>query len=420
MLRIKRFLPVNRIDLLFAAIAIPLLVRLLRISTQSASDFEVYWHAVRAWTTGLPPYAQYSTCYAGLVFKYPPWILPLFLPLVFLSLPAAKWVWTLLQVLAIGYTIYWARRQVARTWVALLVALMFWWMWLAHTEFGQIMVFLLALGVGIKPSQAVTNPPRKNQNKSHKKSPQELPKELIDLPRKQSWSNQSQWAFLSFLFTAKIFSVVSLLGAWRNISQRRVVLIGLGYLVLAHLVLIVTSPGLPPNWLVDLYRAWMDAAFSGGEQLGATIVRGQQNHGFVAVFLRIFDVNATLVHFDIFVALALALGLSGLWHYFSRSLSFQERWVGWLALGVIVHPLAWHHSFVMAYPLCVLSLDRAIQTKQKSLIALAFFGAACITLLIPQVIGTEMVVPLEYVANKSWGVVFSAVALILSHAARRD
>ena len=156
-------------DYFFCFIAIPLLVRLFRISTASASDFEVYWYAIRAWLAGLPPYAQYSMSYPGLVFKYPPWLLPVFLPIGLFPLEVAKWIWTIAQVFAIAYTVRWARRQcrplqtdritaVLPTIIPMIVALMFWWMWLAHTEFGQIMVFILALGVGDWSTHAETVP----------------------------------------------------------------------------------------------------------------------------------------------------------------------------------------------------------------------------------------------------------------------
>ena len=222
--------------------------------------------------------------------------------------------------------------------------------------------------------------------------------------------------------TAKIFSLFSLLGVTRYILSVRVIGRGLTLLALAHAILLVTH-GQTNNLshcqlLVQLYQNWVSAAFSGGEQLGATIVRGQQNHGFVAAVLRIFTVDAVLVHLDIFVALALGIILSFGWHFGSRSLKFSERWAGWLALGVVVHPLAWHHSFVMAYPLCALSLNRAVKTRNRGLIALSFFGISCITLFIPQVIGTQAVVPLEFVASKSWGVVLAGVVLVLANSRR--
>ena len=64
-------------EIFFLGIGCILLVRLFRLSVDSASDFEVYWYAIRAWVAGQSPYAHYSPVYPGLVFKYPPWILPL-------------------------------------------------------------------------------------------------------------------------------------------------------------------------------------------------------------------------------------------------------------------------------------------------------------------------------------------------------
>jgi hypothetical protein len=98
-------------------------------------------------------------------------------------------------------------------------------------------------------------------------------------------------------------------------------------------------------------------------------------------------------------------------------MTVAEKWTGWLGVGLITHPLAWHHSYVLAFPLCALSLDRAIQNRNNRLIALSALGILCIGIFLPNVIGMTLATPLELVSVKSWGVVFSAVALV---SAKRD
>src|SRR4051794_39322505 len=97
--RVKSWIP----EVLFALIAAALLVRMYRLSVPAGQDFEVYWKAAHAWVSGISPY-QYGPEDKGFVFKYPPWILPLFLPFSRLDFYTSKVIWTTAQVLAIVYS----------------------------------------------------------------------------------------------------------------------------------------------------------------------------------------------------------------------------------------------------------------------------------------------------------------------------
>ena len=166
--------------------------------------------------------------------------------------------------------------------------------------------------------------------------------------------------------------------------------------------------------LAGTYRDFMAAATSGGAELGAIIVRGQGNHGFTALVLRSLQIDSLSFASDVITSAALMLLFGTLWHRFSRELTPAERWSGWIGAGLIVHPLAWHHSFVLAYPLCALSISRATSTGRRGLIALSLLGACCIGIFIPQVLGHTLVKPLELAGIKSWGVVIAATALALA------
>ncbi len=381
-----RFLRTYLPEIFLLGIAIPLIFRLYKLSLDSASDFEVYWYAIHAWVSGQNPYAQYSTVYPGLVFKYPPWILPLFLPFAWLSLSASKWIWTTVQIICIFYSMNWLSRCGISRRLVCFVSLIFWWMWLAHVHFGQIMVFLLAFALWAHGTTG------------------------------KAFGNSSRIAGLTFLFTSKVFSMVSLLGIFKKILKLPVILTGFVFLALSHILLLLTFPfeKLNSRIIQNLYQDWIHAASSGGADLGAKIVRGQQNHGFVAAILRNLNIGATVVQFDVLVAALLAALFSFLWNFYSKNLSSEEKWAGWLSIGVIAHPLAWHHSFTITYPLCVFSLHRSIQSKNKRWIILSLLGVSCIALFIPQVIGVDAVIPLEYIGSKSWGVLLSAIALILA------
>jgi hypothetical protein len=386
----KYFIP----ELFFMLLGGALLIRLFSYSVPAATDFEVYWHAIHAWIEGKSPYGHYSSEYVGLVFKYPPWILPLFLPFAYFDLVTSKWIWTIAQTLAIFYALYWVVNRGVRLRAAVLVSFLFWYIWFAHTYFGQITIFLLVCGLwALEPI-------------SHLKEDVKI-------------FESKRLAFFVFLLTSKVFSLVSLIGCWKEVIRVRTLLFGILGIILSHIILLITSPKFSlfeaPHVIFKLYIEWINAASAGGSELGATIVRGQQNHGFAAAILRVFAIDSSKVNYDISLSLALAALFCGIWSFFSRKLPRDQQWAGWLSIGVITHPLAWHHSFVMAYPLCVFALDEALNVKQKKLVGFAVFSAICIGIFVPQVIGVEAVRPLELFANKSWGVVFSGVVLILAN-----
>ncbi|MBI2712378.1 MAG: hypothetical protein HYX41_05915 [Bdellovibrio sp.] len=148
---------------------------------------------------------------------------------------------------------------------------------------------------------------------------------------------------------------------------------------------------------------------SGASRLGPDIVRGQANHGLVALVLRWLDPLAKKPHLDTQIFLVLVLVLGTLWTRLSKRLEIPVRWAGWLALGVVVHPLAWHHSFVLTYPLATYSLHFALAEKKqrKFYLALSLIGFALIGLIIPNTIGSWVRL-FELASSKSLGVLICA------------
>jgi hypothetical protein len=353
-------------------------VRLIRAGQADSMDFQVYWKAAQAWIQqGASPYL-YDGSERGFVFKYPPWILPFFLPFGFLSLETSKTVWALVELFCIYFSIDQLVKQGIRPKAALITAALFWWIWLGHAFAGQFTLILLAAALWAIPNQ----------------------------------SSPGKLGFLAVVFSAKVFSMVSLIGRWRECLRPKPIIACVALLIALHLAvfyIVFDRYGLP-----EIYSQWVHAASSGGQELGSEIVRGQMNHGFTAGLLRLFHVDARATRVDYEVAVVLAAAFSALWVFVSKGLKFIEIWAGWLAVGLICHPLAWHHSFVLVYPLCALSLDRAIDSGKRTLIALSVFGMICIGILIPNVIGLTLATPLEMISIKSWGVCFSALALVLA------
>jgi hypothetical protein len=367
------------------------LYRFFRAAWVDSMDFTVYWRAAQAWIHGgVSPYF-YDQTTRGFVFKYPPWILPFFLPFGFLSFETSKIAWALVELACLGYAVLWLKRAGA-SWVILLATLaMFWWIWLAHFFAGQFTLVLLAFSLWAIPPRG-----------------------------EQACAKPLRLGALAFFMTSKVFSLVTLLGAWRCYLKLRTTAALAMLLAAANLILLMKSQLLGGDSLLSLYQGWVGAAGSGGQGLGAIVVRGQMNHGFTAGVLRALQIPSENTRADLITASALALLLSALWAYVSRHLPLQERWAGWLGVGLVSHPLAWHHSFVLAFPICALAMARAYDAGRKPLIALSVLATCMIGILLPEVLGPALVTPLELVSSKSWGVCIAAAVLVRSRAEKAD
>lgn len=368
-------------EVFFGVICVLLIHRLFVYCLTTQSDYEVYWYAARAWLDGKAPYLRYNFSFPGLVFKYPPWILPFFIPLAWMSLQTSKFVWLIIQIASIGYSVWWTIKRGVNPRVAYSVALMLWYNWFANAYFGQIMVVLLAICLW-----------------SCESSFQRKVKADLKL------------AVLAFALSAKIFPLFSIVGLWKRVFRLRPVLMTIGLVLLAHGILFFTAPQ-PRQSLVSLYPAFVQASASSGSEL--RIIRGPQNHGFTKAILNALNIDETWVSYDIGFALALLVLLGGLWYRFSKELTVEEGWSGWLAISVITHPLAWHHSFVMVYPLCAFALHRTMQTRKIGLILGALLGIFLIGLLVPQTVGVEFLEPFGKISNKSWGVLICGMVLVI-------
>jgi hypothetical protein len=350
-------------------------VRLVRQALSDSLDLHVYWTAVQYWVSGISPY-HYTASDSGFVFKYPPWILPLLWPMSFLSFRATAILWLGLEFLCVGYGFSWLLKHKARLGPVILVTAAFWWIWMGHFSSGQFTLPLMAAGLGLSSAGGSSRRTRSTPS----------------------------IAFMAIIQSAKVYTLACFLGEPR-MKRATFWFSLLGMVALSLSILYWVSPlhQAPLPYLVSIFQDWKLAAGSGATELGESVVRGQGNHGFPALILRHLDPHGQRLNLDLLVAALLVAILGAAWKIFSKPISPSRRWVGWLALTVVVHPLAWHHSFVMTYPLCALALSDALDRKNKFAVVLAFFGLCCITLFIPQVIGHDLVRPLELAGIKSWG-----------------
>jgi hypothetical protein len=359
--------------------------RLEREAYFHSTDLHVYWKSAHLWWEGVSPYI-YNSSDGGNVYKYPPWTIPLFLPLAFISFDCTKWVWVMAEILSIVYAIKWVIRAGVTPCVAYVVAALFWWTWLGHVFAGQFSLFMMVAALWAVP------------------------------PEEDRPLLSGRASFLAVVLSAKVYSVFTLLGLVKTYLERRTILIcAFLFIFLEGLVfLVLAARGLHPVSFIELHRTWIIAAQSGAAELHADVIRGPGNHSFTAALLRAFHVDALDSGKDAWVALGLGVFFSVIWFHFSKTLGRAERWAGWIGVGMVIHPLLWHHSIVMAFPICVLALDRAIRSHNRVLQALALFSVFLVALLIPNLFGPDFVQPFERWGTKSWGIFLAGLVLVVT------
>lgn len=356
-----------------ALVGLGLLARAHGVAHQDSEDLKVYWRAAQDFVQGTFIYIVRPEL-KGMVFKYPPWIIPWVLPFAALSWPVTQSLWFVLEIGALASCLLWLVRVGCSPGAAGWVAVAFWWIWRAHLEMGQLTLVLLAAALWLQPKTPLRT------------------------------------AGAGYLLSAKLFSGIAILGAPRSqLLNPKTWLAGLS-LVAGSFVLVLLLRPEPGAW--GYLQGWAHAASSGGAALGAQVIRGQQNHALTTRILDALGVAADNTRADVGVCLLLIALLAPLWMRFSKGLSDAERWAGWLALGMVVHPLAWDHSYVMAYPLAALAVDRSFTRKRGR--ELAVLGVILTAVLTPQLVGAWFVKPFELLACKFWGVVASAAGLVVS------
>ncbi|MFZ9595921.1 MAG: glycosyltransferase 87 family protein [Bdellovibrionia bacterium] len=354
-------------------------IALIRDTMENGHDFTVFWNAARAVLHGEPLYSLERD--GGMVYKYPPWSIPLFFPFAALPLQSAKLVWGLLEVASLAWVIRWIQRfTTTRTPTLFIVVVTYWGLWAVHALDGQVVLLLLA---GALWSW----------------SPDGFEKSRI------------RSGLLVFLLSTKIFTLLPLVSfRLRKKNRRTLLLIGLALVTLST-----------PAWLTQgekpsLLEAWSRAATSGGALLTSEQIRGRHNPSLTRWVLSHLHVPAEKAALDSAVACALALVLGFVWSKASARMKPFEAWIGWLALTPVIHPLPWWHLFIFSFPLAAVSLEACLPTRGSK----RSWGAlTCVGLGIFLICGaTEKLlgplgVFLEQECAKSWGVLLCAGMLAL-------
>ncbi|MBC7692995.1 MAG: DUF2029 domain-containing protein [Methylotenera sp.] len=338
-------------------------VALVRDTVAQGQDFRVFWQSGQHLLHREPIYDVLRD--GAMVFKYPPWIVPFFVPFSVLPLVAAKWAWALTELASLISVMHWLRKRGCSDLVIALTSVLFWGIFAVHFLDGQITLVMLAVALWgwekARPSPVV------------------------------------------FALSTKVFSGVSLLG-WRRISAWQMGRVCV-FLFVFTLPALWCAKSLHP---LEFAKSWKTAAASGGQLFEHEKTRGRDNQGLPAVILRGLEVPSRDSRADGIAALICTLIIGGYWFFRSRQIrdfGAIEKWLGWLALGCVIHPLAWFHCFVLAYPLAALTLDQAVKSKDRILIFSALLSICMITVLTSKTLG-DTGARLEFYSIKSFGVLF--------------
>jgi len=355
-------------------------IALVRDTAYNGHDFSVFWRTASYTLNGLPTYSVARD--GAMVFKYPPWIVPLFFPFALLTEQAALWIWGILQVISLAAIILFLIQSKIDRKIIGAVTILYWGLWVDHALDGQIVLLLLASSLWLGATQS----------KSHIKE-------------------TAGQMTLAYALSTKIFTLFALgdrVGFWLKAKNTLKIVAIFGVLSLPS---IWAAPRHNP---IELFKSWITAATSGGPEFGYEKIHGYQNQGLPALVLRNLPAPSLSTYADYSLSLLFSILLGAIWYYYSARLNGLYKWVGWIGLAPVIHPLPWYHLFIFTFPLAVASLDAAKQTRDNKLIALGIMACVMIAAINETTLG-PLGRNLELLSIKSWGTLLCAAILVISN-----
>jgi hypothetical protein len=358
---------------LLAGVVLFFAVILITRTLSRGDDFLVFYRVTQGFWSGISPYDV--SLYGNMVFKYPPWILPFFLPLGLFSVWPAKLMWGLVQAFSLIFIVQ-AMDQKARVtpWIQIIFLGLFFGVIGIHGMVGQISLPLLALAIALDPRLAMSR----------------------------------RMVFLAWAFSSKIVTLFPLMDPVMKRSDRF-------RLVSASIVLCIflTLPILTVSYKGEIWTMahdWLHAMFSGTETLQSVRIgfTSREAQGLPGFLIRVFHLDETERLHVMGSVLLSVLVTFGFWKYFSRTLNSRDRWWGWLALTPVVQPLAWFHFFIFAYPVLVVGSYRAWMKKDYLRFSLTIFAGVLVGAITQKTLG-ELGLALEMLSVKSWGVILGCI-----------
>lgn len=349
-------------------------------SVHDSGDFRVFWKSYQFWFGGQE---LYSVERDGIgAFKYPPWSSLFFVQWSFLSWEVARFLWAMINAFLLAFFLKSIRASLQferKDWLIPLALLLSGGIWVRQFVDGQIQILVLAslwfFGLASRLSFGVSLG-------------------LLYFPSLKLVS--------AYPIVAKLFE-----------SERKKtwLYLGLGMLGFALLGAVVLTGSYRIQDWIQIYQDWWGAATSTQAAFGPEYTYGRMNQGFPALLVRLVEVRTSFSNLDLAASGVLIL-FFGIWAFrtFKTPWSKEESWAAWIALVPIVHPLSWWHTFVLAFPLQVLALDRAFVTKNFRIIGVAMLALGMTGFFTENSLG-PFGAWLDFISVKSWGVVLSILVL---------
>jgi len=362
-------------------------ISLIRSTVGQGTDFRVFWKAGAALLQGSPIYQLAQD--GGMVFKYPPWIAPFFVPVGIFSFTVAKWIWGIFCVSCMAgiFSILTRKLKVRMTvWAPL--AIFYWGLWVIHALDGQIIVPLLLLG-------------------------------LWQITREASPKDGLALATLPLTYSSKVFTLFPFLFCPARFFKRRV--IAWGVVLTIALSSVTAMRGFHGDF-GQMFHDWREAATSGAKYLPEGHTRGAKNQTLTSLACRWLSIPANDTRDEVIVALALFALAFFFFQKRMRGWSETDRFLVGLALTPAFHPLSWHHLHLWTFPLAACSLQRWVDQKSSRTVfrtAWLFGSLFLITLSSERAFGwTEVLRPfsafLEMNVGRAWGALLLSIYAVRS------
>jgi hypothetical protein len=331
-------------------------IALTRTGASGGHDLEVLWRAAKSVWEGGVVYADPSG--SPMVFKYPPWIATLLVPLGWIPLDLLKWIWGPFQILCLALVGFLLRRHGMGRVSIYATLIVFWGIWAVNAIDGQVNLPILAFVVLAYGSRSI-------------------------------WVKGIGLLALS----TKVFHFPAAIGFVGRRDFRSVV-------VAAVFAVLLSLPLLSPALLTE----WLNAAGSGGVAFPENFVRGHVNQGLPALVLRTLGVSSLATQADLFVYLGLSLII---WPAFvlwaAKRLDPFQGFAAGLGLATALHPLAWFHTFALSFPLVACVIDATWKRPRSRAAVVGLFGVVLVCVVTQKTLG-ELGLFLENCSVKSLGV----------------
>ncbi len=341
---------------------------LISATYHQGADFEVYWRAGKSLLEDTPLYDPSRA--GGMVLKYPPWIASGFILISLFSLPIAKCLWGLIQVLSLGSLVLQLKRSSIKQpwWVFILLVFSYWGLWIVHFLDGQVTLVATAIAMRLFEPRLFT--------------------ESLDfspMNRKRAFTSAIRFSFLVAVLSVKVLTILPVgvlffsVGLSQGASQfKRDAKKWLFYGISSGVLLAVLSI---PAWrshgylsLDQFFEVWLKTSQSGGQLLAPAQVRGRLNPSVPSLILQALSIPASLQIYDKWLSVVSAVVASAVWLRVSLRLSIENRFIGALAIVPMIHPLPFWHTYVMTFPLFGVLVLHALSSEFVRLRKWLFFS----------------------------------------------